>query len=132
LRLRTGFFTSPSAAGAALRERFGFATTTTTGSGSGAAAADFLRGRRVDFSAGAGSARALAAVSSSAVTPRDGVRRRAGFVRLGFSSGADKLGGGASKAGGDACLRVAIARVGSGGAVAPVGCAAPSALTSKI
>jgi hypothetical protein len=69
---------------------------------------------------------------TSVVTLRADVRRRAGFARLGFSSGADKLGGGASKAGGGAALRGAIAREGSGGDVAPVGCAAPSAVTSKI
>ncbi|MFY9739440.1 MAG: hypothetical protein WAK11_10370, partial [Candidatus Cybelea sp.] len=121
--------TAPSTAGVALRERFGFAAT--TGSGSGVAITGFFRGRRVDFSSGAESAIALAAPSSSPATPRAGLRRRAGLVSFGFSAVADRLGGGGSTAGGIACPRVAIAREGSGGAVAPVGCAAPSAVTSK-
>jgi hypothetical protein len=130
LRLRGDFLTLLSAAGAVLRERFGFAAA--TGSGSGVAITGFFRGRRVDFSAGAGSAIALAAPSSSAATPGADFRRRAGLVSLGFSGGAERLGGGGSTAGGVACPRVAIAREGSGGAVAPVGCAAPSAFTSKM
>ncbi|MGA9017510.1 MAG: hypothetical protein WB438_01030, partial [Candidatus Cybelea sp.] len=116
MRRAGDFFAAPSGAGATLRERFGFAAT--TGSGSGVAIAGFFRGRRVDFSSGAGSAIALAVPSSSAATPRAGFRRRAGFVSLGFSAGADRLGGGGSTAGGVACPRVAIAREGSGGAVA--------------
>ncbi|MFZ0363637.1 MAG: hypothetical protein WAL67_05480, partial [Candidatus Cybelea sp.] len=105
-----------------LRAGFGFPSSgvalTTAGSFSTLVG---LRGRRV-FDSAAGSASALALPSRSpAAAARVVRRRRAGFVRFSSSSGAERLGGGASTAGGAGSLTLAIAREGSGGAVSPVG-----------
>ena len=110
-----------------LRVVLGFACAVTAAASS---VSVFLRVRR---GFGAGSASALPVPSSSPATSARGVRRgRAGFVRFGSSMGAVRIGGGASTAGGGVLTRLAIARDGSGGAVDPVGCAAPSAETSKM
>ncbi|MGB6517087.1 MAG: hypothetical protein WBE79_01125, partial [Candidatus Cybelea sp.] len=102
MRLRTGF--GFSAGTAALTAAVSFS------------ALAVLRGRRV-FETSAGSASALAVPSRSPVAALRAVRRRrAGFVRFTSSSGTERLGGGASTAGGDDSLTRAIAREGSGGA----------------
>ena len=130
MRLRAGFFVSPSVAAAAAREtrvRLGFASTGTTAS----AAVSVLRVRRRLGSA-AGSAIGLAVPSSSpAASLRAVRRRRAGLVRFVSSAGAERLGGGGSTAGGVA-LRVTMAREGSGGAVTPVEWVSPFGPTSKM
>ena len=110
------------------RVAFGFAFVAAAGAASLATSAFF----RVRRGLGTGKASATADASSSPATLGRGVRRRrVGVARFGSSSGALRLGGGGSIAGGVGARR-AIARDGSGGAVEPVGCAAPSDETSKM
>ncbi|MGC1379464.1 MAG: hypothetical protein WA814_00415, partial [Candidatus Baltobacteraceae bacterium] len=73
----------------------------------------FLRVRR-GLASGAGNATVMGAPSSSPAALAGLRRRRVGLVRFGSSGATERLGGGASTAGGAARLTGAIAREGSG------------------